>query len=929
VAHFCFIESSCLSIRVAELLQTKLQRPGVTRNFVFRPRLVERLNQGVSGPLTLVCAPAGFGKSTLVSSWIDTGGVTPPLPCAWLSLDENDSDLVLFLRYFIAALRTVFSDACAQSAEILAAPQQLPVDAVVTTLSNEIAQLPGRFVLVMDDYHTVHGEAVPAFVNALGRHWPQPMHLVLISRLNPPLPLASLRARGQLVEIRAHHLRFTPEETACYVARVLPAPLSEPAATFLQERTEGWIAGLHLAGLSLRAGEDPDVAMESLSGLDADIAGYMVDEVLLRQPPAIQAFLLRTAILDRFCAPLCEAIGASGDPECDVRACIEWLQHAELFVISLDHRREWYRYHHLFQDLLQQRLLAEVDVDQVNELHGRAAAWFAGQGLIDEALRHALAADDLDLAARIAEQGLRDVLNREDRPTLERWLRLFPEELVQHRRGLLMLKAWALMFSWQLGAVTRVIEQADALIDQDIGCADPDGLSLLRGQMAVLRGQQAYYRNRPAETVACCEEALALLPASWTYVRGGAMLFWAMGMRASGRGDAAQRALLEQYESLSEKADGYALRLLFAACHNYVESGQLEHARQTAQLMLEQATRSRLTVLQGWAHYFLGLAGYYRNELDAAAQHLHELVEKRYAIHAMAARNGMITLALVHLARGETSVAWRTMDLLSQFDMARVGHEPDDTRSLRARLQFLQGNLEDASSWAEAFTAPVPDEPLTWLEDPHLTKACILLANGREVDARAALRTLDARYDTAERTHNTRGRIEIETVRALALGALGRASDAQAALRQAVGLSRVGGFIRPFVDPGPRLRDMLIRLAAQGFAPPTLHRILAASPGSPPAAALADAQSAIGNRHHPGSVWDPGQSAIVEPLTAREYDVLILLRERLSDKEIAQKLCLSTATVKRHLVNIYSKLGVHKRLEAVLEAETLGLLPPG
>ena len=270
-------------------------------------------------------------------------------------------------------------------------------------------------------------------------------------------------------------------------------------------------------------------------------------------------------------------------------------------------------------------MLAEASHEQVTELHRRAAAWFAERGLIDEALRHALTANDLDLAARLMEQGVRDVLNREDRPTLERWLGLLPEEFIQRRPGMLMLKAWALLLSWQLGAIAKVLQQVEALLEEDAGAAagldDPHELSLLRGQIALLRGQQAYYRNQPADTLACCQEALALLHPSWTYVRGGAMLYWGMSMRASGQGDAAQRMLLDQYESGREKADGYALRLLFAACHNFVEAGQLEQAKQTAQLMLEQATRSRLVVLQGWAHYWLGLAGYYRNELDAAGQH--------------------------------------------------------------------------------------------------------------------------------------------------------------------------------------------------------------------------------------------------------------------------------------------------------------------
>jgi LuxR family maltose regulon positive regulatory protein len=339
--------------------------------------------------------------------------------------------------------------------------------------------------------------------------------------------------------------------------------------------------------------------------------------------------------------------------------------------------------------------------------------------------------------------------------------------------------------------------------------------------------------------------------------------------------------------------------------------------RQTAHLMLDQAARSKLVILEGWAHYWLGLAGYYRNELDTAGLHLRELVERRYVIHAMAARNGMIALARVYLAMSETAQAWQTTELLSQYDMARVGYEPDDARSLRALLHLSQGDVENALRWADGYTTPVPDEPLTWLQDPHSIKARVLLARGAEADAQSALDIMDALCEIAERTYNTRGQIEFLAVRALALDAVGRASETQAALRQAVELSRPGGFIRPFVDVGPHMADMLGRLATQGFAVETIRRILAAFPDQREALEPSDLRSVIRNP----------QSAIIEPLTMREVDVLLLLHERLSNKEIAAKLYLSPATVKRHLINIYGKLGVNRRRDAVLKAETLGLLP--
>ena len=531
----------------SELLHAKLQRPGLPRDFVPRPRLIAWLNRAIADPLTLVCAPAGFGKSTLVSSWLEglttgRGGNIPPMPCAWLSLDANDSSLDLFLRYFIAALRTIVPGACAETAAMLTASQLPPLEAVVARLSNEILLLAEPLVLVLDDYQAIQGEAVHDLLNALVLHWPQPLRLVLISRVAPPLPVADLRAKGRLVELRAHDLRFIREEIAAYAAQALPAPLSESGVALFEARTEGWATGLRLAALTLRAGEDPEAIVASLTGSDPAFADYLMAEVLSRQPSDVQEFLLRTAILDRFCVSLCEAVFAGEDAKCDARACIDWVERANLFIIPLQ-GREWYRYHQLFQDALLQRLRAEVAPEQVAELHRRAAAWYAERGLIDEALHHALNANDFELAAGIMRQKLRDVLNREDRSTLERWLRLLPEDFVQRRPWLLMMKALALQFSWQLSPLPDVLRRIEALLAEGDGASSFTGNAhdrqVLRGLLALSWANLAIYSGQADRATALCEEALALLPEEWNFARGNAASFLGWSMRAAGQGDAA------------------------------------------------------------------------------------------------------------------------------------------------------------------------------------------------------------------------------------------------------------------------------------------------------------------------------------------------------------------------------------------------------
>jgi LuxR family maltose regulon positive regulatory protein len=910
------------------LLQTKLQRPRLPHNLVVRTRLLEMLNQVISHQITLICAPAGFGKTTLVCTWLeqmetDKSVAVVAKPAAWLSLDENDSDLNQYLRYFIAALRTIFKDACEETLGLLQAGLQAPQAILNTTLSNELAELPGDAILVLDDYHTLRGMEVHNLLIELARHWPKPLHLVLTSRIDPPIPLTGLRARGVLNEIRTQSLRFTPEETASFLSQTQLDLRSQDELRLLEERFEGWPAGLHLAALSLRSAGSQEAVLSVISGENPNLAGYLIDEVLSHQFPAINSFLIQTCILNRFCAPLCEAILGEVDPAWNVRTCLDWIERAELFITPLDEHREWYRYHHLFQEFLQQRLIAEMPPDQVRNLHRRASAWFEQHGLIDEALDHALAADDTDLAAHQMSAGLRDALNRQDRPTLERWLRLLPDEIIQRQPGLLMIKAWALEFLWRLNLQAQVLKQVEELLDSDDGASlQANDLQILRGQILVLRSQNAYFSTQNTRAIELSQQALALLPPMWKFVRGGAMLYQGMSMQASGQALAAEQLLLAEYESCRDKTDVYAMYLLSALCFNYLKTGQLEQCRQIAQVLLQGATQSRLAILKNWAEYFLGMVHYQWNELKSAAQHFTLIVESRYTATIIAMRDAVTGLVLIHQIQGENSEAWRLVESISQFDIEQSGREDELTRSLRTRLMLLQGDLEGAGRWADTFTNPPLDRTLLWLEEPQVTRARILLAIGKEADLQLALQIIDTLEDITERTHNIRCKIEILALRALALEAQRETAEAEAALKQAVDLARPGGFIRVFVDLGPPMQVMLRRLAKQGHSMETIRRILAAFPQDDNN--LVDSKRNAQPSRHPSL----GLSMLAEPLTPRELEVLILLQGPSSIKEIANQLHISYATARRHTINLYGKLGVNQRWNAVARAEELSLLPP-
>jgi LuxR family maltose regulon positive regulatory protein len=910
------------------LLQTKLHQPRLTHDLVVRTRLIELLNQGIDRQITLVCAPAGFGKTTLVGTWLEQmaagkGEKEGSLPSAWLSLDENDSDLIIFLRYFISALRTIFKDACTETLTLLLAQRQPPQAVINATFSNELEELPGEVILVLDDYHTIHNMEVHNLLRELTLHWPKSLHLVLISRISPPIQLDKYRAKGMINEIRTRDLRFTREETFTYISRSQFALMMQHVLPILEERFEGWPAGLHLATLSIRSATSQESVLRAISSENPNITGYLVDEVLTHQFPAVHSFLLKTSILNRFCASLCEAIIGESDTTWNVRACLDWIERSELFIVPLDDHREWYRYHHLFQELLQQRLITEMTPDQLTTLHRLASAWFEEHGLLDEALHHALAIGDLDLAARQIIAGLRDVINHEDRPTLERWLRLLPEEMIQGRPELLMLRAWSLQFAWRLSLQAQVIQRIEEMVDSgDYKLPSENDLKILRGQILLPKAQQAYFSNQQTFSIDLCNQVLAMMPKAWTFVRGGAMIYLGMSMQANGQGQDAERLLLDAFETHSDKNDTYALFVLESLGFIYLNSGQLDKARQITQVLVQRSIHSGLALMKLWGYWILGVVCYHKNELEAAAQYFTQIFENRYIAQISPYRDAVAGLALLYQLKGESSEALQMVNSISQFDMDQSGSEDYRTRSLHARIMLLQGDLEGASNWLHTLPDQVPDQPFMWLEEPLVTRARILLARGGDSNQQLALETLDTLDEIADRTHNTRYKIEILAMRALVLDAQGKINEANSELKQAVDLALSGGFIRVFVDLGKPMQAILVRLSSKDHLAEMIHRILAAFPEADKE--LVSNEGSIQSVQHPSS----GNIALPQPLTHRELEVLDLLRGPLSIKEIALKLNIKYSTAKRYTIGIYGKLGVNQRWNAVARAEELNILLP-
>jgi LuxR family maltose regulon positive regulatory protein len=934
------------------LLRTKLHTPRVRDDLVPRLRLLERLNRGLdlggfARPLTLVCAPAGFGKTTLLTQWI--ADAEDSRPAAWLSLDENDNDLVLFLSYVIAAVETVHPEACPETSALLQAPQTPPQDYLTTILINEITELPEPMVLVLDDYHKIQDQAVHQLVWTVVGGRLATLHLVLAGRKEPPFALAQLRVGGQLTEIRAEDLRFSLDEAKAFLESALGKRLSDEAITLLEQRTEGWIAGLRLAGLSMRSEADAEAFVRRFKGTHRNLADYLVAEVLAHQPPAVQEFLLRTSILDRFCAPLCDAIlgqgptlapahsaGATkedgplnmavGEPSSFVlrpssasQGILGAIEQANLFLVPLDDERVWYRYHHLFQDLLRNQLQAQVSAGEIAALQRRASAWCADQGLIPEALRCALAAGDVMEAAQLVEETWYEVLNREDWRTLERWLDMLPDEISAQRPGLLVARAWTSLFQFRLREIEPLLKEADAGLDRGEATLTEGEERALRGAIDALRSYTwRLLHDDVQHSLACAERALGWVPASFAIARGIALDFQCLAYQAVGRQEEAVNLLTEALNALT--LHGAARMQVFIALSlTHLLAGDLHQLDRITSRFLEQAIRESQPASTGWAHYLSGQVRYEWNDLEAADRHFSAVADRRHSASFITVLGSMLSLARVRLAQGRPEQAQETLATLREHSLkvTRTASYPE-TEAFQAWLALTQGDTVPAAQWTHSFDPNQAKEPFNVLHPPSLTCNRILIAHGTRAGLAEAVRHLQGQLAAAEERHNTRRVIQTLAHLALAYDAQGKGQDALQALEGAVALARPGGFIRTFVDVGPEMAHLLRQLAERGVEPVYVGRVLAAFPE------IQGAPEAITTIRHDASA--AMHAELVEPLTERELEVLQLLGHRLSDREIAQTLSISVLTAKTHARNIYQKLGVSGRKQAVAKARSLGVL---
>ncbi len=892
------------------LIRTKLHRPQLPTNLVTRPWLLEWLNQHRRRPLTLVSASAGYGKTTLISSWLEAVGS----PSAWVSLDEHDDNLIVFLTYFIAATQTIFPQAGQKTLALLNAPHPPSLPVLTRTLSSELEQLPSPFILVLDDYHVIHEAAIHDLLSELLRHPPPAMHLVVSTRSDPPLPITKFRAHAQVTEIRPQELRFTASETATFLQQG-GIQVDDATAAYLAEKTEGWVTGLRLVTLSLRHRGDIDLLLKSLPENAQYVTDYLLTEVLNRLDPAIQDFLLKTSILNRFCSLLCDYVTELDEPVCDGLAYLVWLLEQNLFTIPLDDQHHWYRYHPLFQQLLQWQLELKLKAEGVAALHLRASAWYAENGFIDDAFRHALTAGDLPAAAHLVEQNVPGLLNKDKWSALEQWMAKLPDPIIQQRPKLLLAKAWVAFHHFALWAIPSILETVEIILD-DEAARQP-----LWGEVDFFWGHHWFWQGQNARSLDLFNRALERIPKTYHLRRGEVELFWGLASQMCGQKKEAVRALNQWLYYEQPSHPGRQSRLLGSLIFIYLLSGELTEAALMTQQLRDLAAQINNAYLKAWASYLQAHTAYCRNDRESAAHHFAEAVEGRYIVHTRDAIDSLAGLTLTYQALGQLDNARATLGLLLEFAQER--NDPAYlmiARSCQARLALLQGDTASAVRWLQTADLTMSTNIMFyWLEIPTMTQCRVLIAQGSTASLQEATERLLEYEKVNEAEHNTHQLIDNLLLQALAYHKLGQLDEALTLLERAVTLAQLGGFIRPFVETGPELAGLLNQLARQGVAPDYIGQILKAFPDL---RLESDLDTLIQNQREASKIENP----LVESLSNRELDVLELLAQRFSNKEIAAKLFISPLTVKTHTANIYQKLEANNRRQAVNKARALGLI---
>ncbi|MFC2023777.1 LuxR C-terminal-related transcriptional regulator [Chloroflexota bacterium] len=893
------------------VLTTKLYIPQVRPELVPRPRLIERLNERMSRKLTLVSAPAGFGKTTLLAEWV--AGCERPV--AWVSLDKDDNDPARFWAHLIAALQTIHAGVGDAALAPLQSPRPPSIETLLTGLINELTQVPKPFALVLDDLQVIAAPQVHEALTFLLDHLPPQMHLALSTRADPPWPLARRRARREMTEIRIDELRFTSGEAAEFLNKAMKLDLSSEDVARLEERTEGWIVGLQMAALSMQGRSDLSGFISAFTGTHRFVLDYLVEEVLDTQANDIQDFLLGTSILERMSPPLCDAVTGREDSQ----AILCRLEQTNLFLVPLDDERRWYRFHHLFADLLRSRL-EQTRPDQVFALYHRASQWCEGNGLIAEAVAYALAAGDIERVAHLVAGNALSLIYYGELRTLLRQLAGLPHDEAHSRPWLCVAHAWTLAYAGELNHVEPVLQEAEKLLTalDELGDGIPAAASEGRGiagHIAAIRAYMAALAGEFSEAADLAREALGHLPPGDLMLRGYATTLLGTVLRSSGDLVGAAEACSEAI-AISQAAGDSSFAAVtlcdmasldFARGRLHAAACACSDVRKIADRFGQQGGRP-LPVL-GYSYVQLSAVLREWNELEHAVRYAKEGLE----LCEQWGQVDVLVYAYTESARTLQTSGDAEGALSAMQTGKRIASEMSPWLGLRveaglARLWLAQGDLEAASRWAQERGLGIRDELSLQYLFQSMVLARVHMAHGA---CDEALQLLERLLEVAESAGANGYAIEILVLQAMAQHARRETDPALTALERALCMAEPEGYVRTFLDEGPPMARLLRQAVARGIAVGYASRLLSVL------------ESETGDKRR---TTTPAPSALVEPLSERELEVLRLLTTHLSSTEIAQELYISVYTVRTHVKSIYSKLNVHSRRDALDRARELKLL---
>ena len=904
------------------ILRTKLHRPQLGSDLVNRERLIKTMDRSCEVPLTLVSAPAGYGKSVLVAQWIEK----LDSPIAWLSLDTDDSDLQMFLAYFLAAVNNLVPGACSATREFLQAASAPLVPVLASYLLNDLDAMDTPCAIVLDDYHRIEPlSPVQELMRRMLAHPPSRFRFIILTRHDPPLDLPNLRAGHCICDVRSQDLRFTATEIGEFWNLILDLSISDEAVRTLDREVEGWAAGLRLVALAMRHVDDPDAFFDRLHGGLPQIQEYLLHEVLGAQGDEVRDCLLASSILDRFCAEVIDAV--TGPPDADHQTgltaadFLNGLRNSNLFTVALDDRCQWFRFHHLFQELLVGELQRLHGPDHVAALHRRASQWFDDQGLIDEAIKHALAAEDIGQAIRLIARHRHAALNADQWYVLERWLSLLPTGTIRQHAELLMAHAWIVLnYHYGVEAVSPILDRVESLLVGD------SGNEQVRGELALGRAYVQWLMGNGTETLRHMDVALERIPESHMDLRSEAEIAYGHANQMVGRKDQGLRYLDDLLARPDPLEEVRRTRLLAARVFIHLTDGNLLEAEIANRRLWAVVESGGSAYVHAWTSYLQGLIHLQRCEWEEAVEFLERSVEQRYLHHVRAAVDSMIGLMLAHQALGQEDEAQAALQTLNEYVAPLGDHAMESlAASAKARLAIQQGRLGTARRWLAATEPPPEGAFLWWLEIPSITRCRTMIAVGPQSGLAKAEARLRECAEVIEAQHNNFHLISVLTLLATVYARQDKTKQAIGIIERAATLARKGDLVLPFVEMGPPIVDLLHQLTGQPELTARVECLVTAVSAPRDRSTVRETEiedARTGSREELHAV----AGASLEGLTNRELDVLELLALRLRNKEIAARLNISDHTVGSHLKRIYKKLDVQGRRKAIERAVELKIL---